>query len=40
MNKKSLTIGKLLKDKRQELKITIPEVSAKLKVNPCDIEEI
>ncbi len=40
MNKKSLTIGKLLKDKRQELKMTIPEVSAKLKVKPRDIEEI
>jgi cytoskeletal protein RodZ len=37
---KSLAIGELLKQRRQELKITILEVSAKLKVKPHDIEEI
>jgi cytoskeletal protein RodZ len=40
MTKKSLTIGKLLKQRRQELNITIPEVSSRLKIKPRDIEEI
>ena len=40
ISKKSLTIGEILRQKRRELKITVPQVSAKLNVKPCDIEEI
>ncbi len=40
MSTEILTIGKLLKKRRQELKITILQASAELKVKPRDIEEI
>ncbi len=40
MNKKKLTIGELLKQRRLKLNITILEASSKLKVKPRDIEEI
>lgn len=40
MSEERETIGDLLKQRRQKLNLTVLQVSAKLKVNPKDIEEI